>query len=383
MLYEWYYIIIYIMRTAKKIIRDILPYGIVRIHQKKRTLKTNELDFWYNYKKYINAGEYVDFIKTNPFSTVVSVQGFGYSGSGAVIDLLREYDTLQVLGYVDIEGTKTDVSNKFEEINILRVAGGLFEIEKYLGSDNIYQNDALLHRLINLFEKSSLYQALPMSQKYFYEFIRRISRTFVNSSFGQTYNRHINYKGINDVLILEDMSIKSFRNLCKEFLYSIFSLIHTDPNMSVLVLDQFVNDREFNMERYLEYVPNLKMITVYRDPRDIYAYAKKEVGGWIPHTSVEEFIQWYNVITKKFNMKTDKYHVVQFERLINDYDNVVSSVEQYIGLNSSLHKRMGTCLDVSCSRKNICLWKQNNKETDSDFIQIYNNFQQLCYMPDL
>ena len=383
MLFEWYYIIIYIMRTAKKIIRDILPYGIVRIHQKKRTLKTNELDFWYNYKKYINAGEYVDFIKTNPFSTVVSVQGFGYSGSGAVIDLLREYDTLQVLGYVDIEGTKTDVSNKFEEINILRVAGGLFEIEKYLGSDNIYQNDALLHRLINLFEKSSLYQALPMSQNYFYEFIRRISRTFVNSGFGQTYNRHINYKGINDVLILEDMSIKSFRNLCKEFLYSIFSLIHRDPNMSVLVLDQFVNDREFNMERYLEYVPNLKMITVYRDPRDIYAYAKKEVGGWIPHTSVEEFIQWYNVITKKFNMKTDKYHVVQFERLINDYDNVVSSIEQYIGLNSSLHKRMGTCLDVSCSRKNICLWKQNNKETDSDFIQIYNNFQQLCYMPDL
>ena len=371
------------MRTAKKIIRDILPYGIVRIHQKKRTLKTNELDFWYNYKKYINAGEYVDFIKTNPFSTVVSVQGFGYSGSGAVIDLLREYDTLQVLGYVDIEGTKTDVSNKFEEINILRVAGGLFEIEKYLGSDNIYQNDALLHRLINLFEKSSLYQALPMSQNYFYEFIRRISRTFVNSGFGQTYNRHINYKGINDVLILEDMSIKSFRNLCKEFLYSIFSLIHRDPNMSVLVLDQFVNDREFNMERYLEYVPNLKMITVYRDPRDIYAYAKKEVGGWIPHTSVEEFIQWYNVITKKFNMKTDKYHVVQFERLINDYDNVVSSIEQYIGLNSSLHKRMGTCLDVSCSRKNICLWKQNNKEIDSDFIQIYNNFQQLCYMPDL
>lgn len=364
------------MRTAKKIIRDILPYGIVRIHQKKRTLKTNELDFWYNYKKYINAGEYVDFIKTNPFSTVVSVQGFGYSGSGAVIDLLREYDTLQVLGYVDIEGTKTDVSNKFEEINILRVAGGLFEIEKYLGSDNIYQNDALLHRLINLFEKSSLYQALPMSQKYFYEFIRRISRTFVNSSFGQTYNRHINYKGINDVLILEDMSIKSFRNLCKEFLYSIFSLIHTDPNMSVLVLDQFVNDREFNMERYLEYVPNLKMITVYRDPRDIYAYAKKEVGGWIPHTSVEEFIQWYNVITKKFNMKTDKYHVVQFERLINDYDNVVSSVEQYIGLNSSLHKRMGTCLDVSCSRKNICLWKQNNKKQiriSSKYTITFNN----------
>ena len=382
MLFEWHFIYI-IMGTIKKIIRDFLPYGIVRLHQKKRTLKTNELDFWYNYKKYINAGEYVDFIKANPFRTVVSVQGFGYSGSGAVIDLLREYDTLQVLGYVDIEGTKTDVSNKFEEINILRVAGGLFEIEKYLGSDNIYQNDALLHRLINLFENSSLYQALPMSQNFFYEFIRRISKTFANSVFGQTYNRHINYKGINDVLILEDMSIKNFRNLCKEFLYSIFSLIHTDPNMSVLVLDQFVNDREFNMERYLEYVPNLKMITVYRDPRDIYAYAKKEVGGWIPHTSVEEFIQWYNVITKKFNMKTDKYHVVQFESLINDYDNVVSSIEQYIGLNSSLHKRMGTCLDVSCSRKNICLWKQNNKETDSDFIKIYNNFQQLCYMPDL
>ncbi len=375
-----------IKRKIKHIIRWFTPYGVVRFYARIKHSHVNsepkislEKAFVLEYTEYIQGKSRVELIDQSPFDTVVAVQGFGYSGSGAVVDLLREYDVTLVLGGVDKEGSLTSLEQSFGEVDILRLAGGLFEVEKYLGSNNIFQNDALLHRVISQIANSEIYRSLGVTHPYFYEYISQICDVLINSPQWQYYNTFLEYRDVNDIFYLKDITLKNYRNLCRKLLNSLFAIIKRNSKSSILVLDQFVSDVEFEIKRYVEYVPNLKLITVYRDPRDVYVYAIKDNVEWIPHSSVDVFIKWYQIMVKHFNVnEKDKYQVVQFERLIENYETIVPLIEQYVGLNASAHVHRNACLDPSMSRKNMYLWEQNITDDDS-YVEIKNQLNQLCY----
>lgn len=365
----------------KKYFIGLLPYGIVRLYQKQKgTSVSNTIHpMQIEYQNYLSKGQYCSFVEDSPFQTIVSVQGFGYSGSGAIVDLLREYESVLVIGNVDLEGASSSSALRFEEMNILRLSGGLFEVEKYLGTNNIYQNDALLHRLINLIESSEIYTKYEKSSLYFCEFLRRISIIYTNSTSKQVYNRHLQYGGFNDVLLLKELSVQTYRTICRGLLNTLFTLLKGNTNATILVMDQLVNDREYDMERYLDYIPNLKMIAVYRDPRDVFAFAQREKIEWIPYASVEEFIQWYRIITKHFcSTEKKSYLAVSFEHLLNNYDEEVRDIEKYVGLNNTLHVRKKEFLDVSVSKKNMFLWMKSVYD-QTQYSVIQNALPQLCY----
>ena len=345
-------------RKLRNIIRWLTPYGIVSSYVDKNYHK--RFNFIESFKQYVATDKRCVFTQENPYETIVSVQGFGYSGSGAVVDLLREYESIHVIGYVDNEGSATSRDIKCDEVDVLRLAGGLFEIEKYLGSNNIYQNDALLHRVVAQFENSDLYKNNLELRPYYFEFVRQICEILTDSPAGQDYNPYLNHHGNNDILFLKDLSIEAYRDLSRRFLNSIFSAIHQSTGSKpILVLDQITNDWEFDMERYKAFIPNLKIIMVYRDPRDVYAFAKLANIGWIPHKSVDVFIRWYIILLKHFDIaERDRYHVVQFESLVCDYNRVVPAIEQYIGVSPSSHTKKATCLDVSRSKANLSIWRR-------------------------
>lgn len=375
-----------IKRKIKHIIRWFTPYGVVRFYARIKHSHVNsepkislEKAFVLEYIEYIQRKSRVEFIDQSPFSTIVAVQGFGFSGSGAVVDLLREYDSTLVLGGVDREGSITSIEQSFGEVDVLRLAGGLFEVEKYLGSNNIFQNDALLHRVISQIANSEIYRSLSATHPYFYEYISQICDVLTNSPQWQYYNTFLEYREVNDIFYLKDITLKNYRNLCRKLLNSLFTIIKRNSKSSILVLDQFVSDVEFEINRYIEYVPNIKLITVYRDPRDVYAFAIKDNVEWIPHSNVDVFIQWYQIIVKHFNEnEKDKYQVVQFEQLIENYESVVKSIEHYVGLNASSHVQRNACFNPSVSCKNMYLWKQNTADVDS-YVEIKNQLDQLCY----
>jgi len=377
------------MKLSKKIrhiIRWLTPFGVVhwytRNHPKEHPVQkifSSEQIFVSDFKKYVSEQKYVTFENQSPFETVVAVQGFGYSGSGAVVDLLREYDNTLVIGSVDYEGSVASRDKHCEEVDILRLAGGLFEVEKYLGSNNIFQNDALLHRVVAQIANSDIYESIPSVHPYFYEYLRQICSIVSDSPRDQYYNQFLDYRGNNDIFFLNSIPIHKYREICRGLLNSIFSIIKGDDKCPILVLDQFVGDVEFDVNRYLDYIPNLKILTVYRDPRDVYLFAKLNNVEWIPHTMIEMFIDWYKVLTKNFNInETEKYHVVQFEQLLDDYDDVVSSIEKFVGTTSLNHARKAACLDVNVSKKNKSLWMQNNSRyAEYDFIN--KELKQFCY----
>lgn len=367
-----------------------MPFGVVRWYKSRYPQSQPEVmeepprceldeNFMSGYRRYLNADNKVEFAKQSPFLTVVTVQGFGYSGSGAVVDLLREYDTNLVIGSVDYEGSVATRDKHCEEIDILRLAGGLFEVEKYIGSNNIFQNDALLHRVVAHIEYSEIYRAIPETRPYFYEYMSRISELLTDSPEVQYYNRSLDYKGNNDVFYLKEMTLKEYRTLCNGLLNSLFAIIKGESKAPIFVLDQSVNDFEFDTARYLDYIPNLKIIMVCRDPRDVFAFARESEVGWIPNTSVESFVQWNKIITRHFDIhERHAYLVVRFEDLIESYNEEVTAIENYIGIESASHTMKGTCLDVSVSQKNIGIWKNDVRMHDA-YKRIFDQLVLYCY----
>lgn len=88
------------MNKLHNIIRDITPYSIIRNHK----IKSLNL-FLEEYRQWVESGKCFKLDTVSNYRQIISVQGFGYSGSGAVVDLLREYPSCQVWGGID-EGIK-------------------------------------------------------------------------------------------------------------------------------------------------------------------------------------------------------------------------------------------------------------------------------------
>ncbi len=360
------------------IIRWLTPYGLVSSYVEKNYRRRH--NFIECFKQYVESGQKYELVEDSPYETIVSVQGFGYSGSGAVVDLLREYDSTHVIGFVDYEGSVASRDFKCDEVDVLRLAGGLFEVEKYIGSNNVFQNDALLHRVVAQFESSDIYRNNPSIRPYCFEFMSRICEILTDSPTCQDYNQYLNHRGANDILFLKDFTVTEYRNWSRKLLNSIFYIIRqATGDKPILVLDQIVNDLEFDSERYIDYIPNLKIIMVYRDPRDVYTFSKKANIGWIPHKSVDVFVKWYEIFTKHFSIhEKRRYLVVQFEDLICNYEETKSAIEQYVELKSASHVKKGTCLDVLQSQANIGVWKKCDTLIE-DYITIDNQLKSLCY----
>jgi hypothetical protein len=370
-----------VKKKIKHIVRWFTPYGVVRWYRQRQhvSIEMPKETFMNSYRKYLNSGQRVEFAEQSPFKTVVSVQGFGYSGSGAVVDLLREYDSTIVVGNVDSEGSVTAENIRCAEVDILRLAGGLFEVEKYIGSNNIFQNDALLHRIIAQIENSEIFMEYEETRPYFYEYLRSICQVLTNYPQVQFYNTYLDYKGKNDIFYLKEITLDEYRTICRRLLNTLFSIIKGNSSASILVLDQFVGDVEFDVKKYRDYIPNLKMIIVYRDPRDVYTFANHDDIGWIPHNSVDDFIEWYSILTKHYNLNENKeYLTIQFEQLITNYEEVVSIIENYVGLNDTLHTRKLANLNPSVSYKNLFIWERSSIKRDA-FEKIYKTLMLYCY----
>lgn len=312
------------------------------------------------------------------FDYIVSVQGLGYSGSGAVVDLLREYKCCNVLGGVDKEGSCSDKSVGLEEINFLRLAGGLFDIEQNLSSKNIFINDALLNRFIKLANFTKILQQNIKVKELFVSFLNNLVEFKINSS-ETTYNPHL-YSCYDNppILFLRPLDLNSFRKLGNRFMTDLLDILY-DENKTILVADQLFSDYEYNVIKNKQYIPNLKTIFVYRDPRDIYIYAKKNNIPWIPTQCVNDYIKWYKIITRYLDCNDPDILCIRFEDLIYKYDLVVKQIEEYLEFSNGLHDSKFMNFNPKKSAVNIGLWKQMPLfAADCDLI--YSELTSLCYI---
>jgi hypothetical protein len=355
----------------KGIIRQLSPYFVVQYWMNRKNRNFADFnDLWANYKGPIPSPP----IK-NTFKYIASIQGFGHSGSGAVVDLLREIPKATVLGGVDLTGTKSHQQDNFPEFDLIRVAGGLFEIEKLLGSENFFINEALIKRFIALVNDSAFLHSLDKngSQILLLNFMHKI----IDLSFSNADGKHFELYPKHILYFLKNISKEEYRSHCQELLGGLFSLVG-GASSHLLVLDQLFSDIEFDINRNKQYVPNLKTIMVCRDPRDVFMTGLNLKEYWIPYADVTKFVKWYDISLKNFPRIDPDVLNLRFEDLVLHYDTERKKILNFLDLEINDHTNMKTNFAPEMSIKNIGLWK-GRKDCETQIAYISDHLAKWCY----
>ena len=359
----------------KQFIKYSLPYGLV---EKILWMRENEYIQDYLEYKERGGGFFDENVKAN-YKMIVAIQGFGYSGSGAVVDLLREYDVNTVFGHVDREGSLSNLQITAGEMDFMRLSGGLFDIEKHINDNNIFINDALLHRYLKLVQATTICRRNARVRDLFYGLFDYLTENNLWGLSQRFYNRHILPSGKSEIFFLKQMNPKEFEAIIKFFLITLFNILNVSCK-EIIVLDQFCSDMNFNYKHYSQYIDNFKFIAVYRDPRDIYTFALLNNIEWIPHNNADSFVRWCRIMYRRFGIQDTSYLTVRFEDLITNYDQTVKSIEDYIGIDSNKHNTPLKHFNPSVSAENMSIWKKYRHKYKEHYDYIFDELMPYCFM---
>ena len=311
---------------------------------------------------------------------IISVCGLGFTGSGAVFDLLKEHTCIQTL---------TE-----EEFGVIYRPDGLLDLEYHLTKSRTryMESDIAISRFIKyvnyLFREKAGYSKEQVKK------IRTLTEEFVTSLCQTTWNGYWGYDG-QDLSLLEKIKWKINSHFCPKklnrkmylsispdgfnekarfFLRSLLSILGYDGH-SCLLLNQACSGD--NPEASLRFFDACKAIIVKKDPRDLYVLCKKEVHSqcpWVPTDNVDDFISYVKTI---YNFKTNEL-VVNFEDLIYDYSKTVYTIQTYCGIGSHTHTSKNKYFDPSVSIYNTQLFRKY-PELESDILKIERELKEYLY----
>lgn len=305
---------------------------------------------------------------------IVDVTGFGWSGSGAVHDLLREYDDVQFASFDDFEFT------------LLYQVDGIADLEYKLCQKHCRYGDSdkAISRFLTLvkaledtkgFKYNELFkgQFYNICEKYIkkltqvefearnfddvmskgfrekrYIFERAIwSRLLCNRLIYPIMQKLFHRNLVNEIVkpnkhrIFLSYNPEKFLETTQEFMEDLLSFFQiNNPKQLPLVTDQFFPPD--GPEPYFKYVKEpAKCIVVKRDPRDLYLLAKFAYNSIfpIPTNTIDDFIVFYRkTIEETITPDTDKHITINFEELVYNYDETVKKIETFIGATSHCKK---------------------------------------------
>lgn len=355
------------LSRLKHYIKLYMPYKWVLEYEEKR-------DFFAQYFAWKESNPQVEFDKECKFDSVIGIVGFGYSGSGAVIDLLREYDDCLVHGMAEGGSKAQPAADDLGEISLIAFPGGLMDIDTVIDTPIHYMGDGVLKRFARMIIRDSFYRQKKENRRYIFKFFDSLIENIIRDINGSTAAMMPRMK--DNTFKLRDYSKHEYYELCQRLLYSLFNQQGGD-NKKYLVLDQVVFPVKHMFDYIPNFIPNIKLLVVWRDPRDIYVLAKHKNIQWIEHDTAEQFIK---AIKRKYavlKQPSSSFYPIRFEDLILDYDKTVANIEKYLNLGE--HKRPMSCLDISISCKNIGMWKNAEDIPQEDFEKIYEEVREYCY----
>lgn len=350
----------------KSLIKNILPYGLIVGLRNRRTTK-HTIVFNLHSKELLCQSK-------SHYKEILSIQGFGYSGHTALVNLFQEYKSVQ-------ECTQTAAAGESSyEIDFMRLGGGVLDFERYLDSANIFQNDAAFHRLLKQMSGCVIFREQELCKQLADMYLSNLLDMELKDLSAVYYNGALADRENPDTSIyyIKNMTVSEFRQLTRDFFTAFFNVFHQESK-KVLMLDHFFTDYEWDMPKYNDYVPGIKVVALYRDPRDVYYYANLKNVEWIPHNNVQDFIKWCGKTYGKFNIESTEYLPLRFEDLVLDYDNTVAKLEKYVGLDPKDHVDKYKFLNPEKSKNNIGIWRQA-PELKDDMDVILKEMPHLCYM---
>lgn len=359
-------------------------------HKKKKERRDIVTEF---HKKYVAPHP------LNTYKNLIFTNGFGHSGSGAILDLLCEFDNTTVLGGHDVEaGTQYKNTAPFE-FDFIRRYGGVFCLENICHASNKTYAYNFILNFINLIEY--YFQTnVPIYNDEFlqlsYDFIDKLTDRKVAVSSPMAGNEAFMYVNapradwanlMSPYLVggrnnrfkyyVKDLSVKVYRKLANEYLQKVFKTIESKEN---LVLDAGLGDGTADFDKYEDYVGKYKIITIYRDPRDVYMTGWILGEEWIPRDE-EHFVFWYrnsfNNLDKYINSNDSRNITLRFEDLVLNYDKSLVQILNFLNIDKTHHIAPKTHFLPEYSAKNIGLYKNSTHKKAIEYIQ--ERLKDYCY----
>jgi hypothetical protein len=329
---------------------------------------------------------------------IVTCTGYGGTGSSAITDLLKEfdngfslgnaelwflqgYDGVSDLEYFLIDGnhrSKVNLAIKRFKIYVNEY-NGLYS--KYFGnkykeySDDYIEalTDAKFKKSISYYEIDSavhkflLFRASPLLQKVIAKFFKK------------------DFKEFSPYIPIEDKvysipNRERFYKITSDYTTKLFDAI--DNNYNFIAVDQLVP--AMNAGRYLNYVNNLKIIIVDRDPRDLFLLNElhwKKAAYICDTTNVDEFITWYRAIRehRKFEEKNENIIYIMLEDLIYNNDKTLELVCNFLNIDRNDHVRKGHFFRPDASMKHTKIWKKFPEYRAKDVNKIQKELYEYCF----
>lgn len=309
----------------------------------------------------------------------ILVSGFGWSGSGAVIDYLKDYNKIKTFSkefrlFKDFDGLFNLRTQFFENSYFFNT---IIAIEKFMRFANVlYRENSLplglsykdefgenFIKSINTFKSRILEEKFLSDAFVFYyqnndfsQIVWKIKRRFGLSVSGKKYALPV--------------GLEEFDCAAKKLIEEIFS--NTIIRDEFILLDQAVNP--WDIESINTFIDNYRCIIVGRDPRDVYVdYFKSKDIYW----SVESFIHNYRSLYSKTEKKLVNANVlyIQFEDFVLNFEKLSLDIEKFLNLEKIQKSEM--LFNSEKSRKNIGLYKKF--EFYKDIKKIESELYEYCY----
>lgn len=325
--------------------------------------------------------------------------GYGWSGSGAILDMAKEIHSIKV-------------SDTY--FFLLRDAGGLLDLENNLLDNwDVFRSSCAIRNFLRLCKRSKLPMLSPFTapgrgyrkafgtsfDTYISEFIDIIT-DFNYYSYEHTLNMDKgffdcfksrlvhNFDKLGLKLPIPRQDLYYFSRPSRDvFFHASQTLINKIYDINNQSTDYLLIDHHplpvQCFEKANDYFgPNAKMIVVDRDPRDIYVDLvnnRMRIGSELYRfDSVEKYIDWH----KKSRMIKPNNNLLQirFEDAVLRYEETRQKIFDFLNLNSAEHKDKFQYFDPNVSKHNIGIWKNYKDGLSSDiFNKIYDELKEYCY----
>ena len=332
----------------------------------------------------------------------ITCTGFGGTGSSVVSDLMNEFQNVKSCG-ADFEMTMafdfggiSDLQHYLvDDIERNKASEGIWLFRKYIkyakkkynkrfGGDYLKLMEEYIGCLVDVEWEGENYMHIfryNKLQRWFFYFIPRIIQKKIRKMFPakDSYERTDKFK--KHLPMQFPVTSQKFFLSTQKMFEKLLDNFDIEEQYEYLCFDQLVP--VYNFKRYLSYFPNMKVIVIDRDPRDLYLLNELYWHeGWIPSSDVELYIKWFKTIRRNLlqdiEMTDGSVRLFKFEDFIYKYDETVDAVMDFLGLDVSMHIRRQEFFNPKRSIVNTRLWEKN-KSKEQQIRQIETALSEYCY----
>lgn len=294
------------------------------------------------------------------YEFLVSVEGFGGStGSGAVLDFLAEFDDCSVLGGVDpFRNPERGKQNSFNCNEFWCSNNSILSLE-----ENIFSKKFLFSEKIPLYFSANIIKNFNSNSWIYDDYYFERSKKFLfdlidchwrwsSGSWGRKNKEYdVEYKPSDLVsrivydspstsqiveVIWKKFTLDEYRLYAKEYLKDLFKHI---PSKKYLIFDKMLNIGNCDTKLFSDYFGDMKVIYVWRDPRDQFVSSRNRFWNFIPKNP-HVFSKRFKVIASSImNANSNNLLVLKYEDFVLKYEIESKKIIDFLGLNQIRHSK--------------------------------------------